>query len=146
MRQIIRAALIEDAQSLCGLASSSPFCAHWSRTGFEDEIKNGFSRIFVAEEGACLAGFIAFRFCFQEGELTNFAVAPAFYRRGLGSLLLKSGLEKAKEESVLRITLEVNERNAPAVALYGKFLFKTVNMRKKFYNNTDNALLMLRNL
>lgn len=146
MRQIIRSASAEDTEALALLARSSDFCAHWSRAEFEAEIKNDFSRIFTIVKDDILAGFIAFRFCLQDAELTNFAVSPAFYRCGLGSSLLEYGLKKAAEENVLCVTLEVNERNAPAAALYRKFLFKTVNIRKKFYNNTDNALLMLRNL
>lgn len=146
MRQIIRSASLEDAEALAHLARSSDFCAHWSQAEFEAEIRNDFSRIFTAVKDDVPAGFIAFRFCMQEAELTNFAVSPSFYRRGLGSSLLEYGLKKAAEENISRVTLEVSERNAPAAALYGKFLFKTVNIRKKFYNNTDDALLMLRNL
>lgn len=146
MRQIIRSASIEDAEALALLARSSDFCAHWDRAEFKTEIKNDFSRIFIAFDGNIPIGFVAFRFCLQDAELTNFAVSPVFYRRGIGSLLLEYGLKKAASENIESITLEVNERNAPAVGLYGKFLFKTVNIRKKFYNNTDNALLMLRNL
>lgn len=47
----------------------------------------------------------------------------------------------AKELST-SITLEVNENNLPAIHLYEKFNFKRLGLRKKYYNNTDNAVIM----
>ena len=35
-----------------------------------------------------------------------------------------------------------NENNTSAIALYKKYDFKQVGLRKKYYNNTDNAILM----
>ena len=40
------------------------------------------------------------------------------------------------------MNLEVNENNTSAIALYKKYNFKQVGLRKKYYNNTDNAILM----
>ena len=42
----------------------------------------------------------------------------------------------------LNITLEVNEKNKPAISLYQKFDFQQVGLRKKYYHNTDNAVIM----
>ena len=52
----------------------------------------------------------------------------------------------ASAEGVKRITLEVSEANGAAIALYERFNFKTVSVRKKFYNNSQDALLMLREI
>ncbi len=147
MRKIeIRPAVLEDCGGLALLASSNPYSAPWGKVGFESELKNDFSRIYCAFCDGKLCGFMAFRFCFSSAELTNLAISSDFLRIGVASTLLAYGAEAARRENVTEITLEVNEKNTPAVNLYSKFLFKTVNIRKKFYNNTDNALLMLRKL
>lgn len=39
-------------------------------------------------------------------------------------------------------TLEVNEKNKAAIALYEKFGFKKVGTRKKYYNGTDDGHVM----
>lgn len=147
MRQIeIRPAVIENAGDLALLASSNSFSAAWGKDGFETELKNDFSRIYCAFFDNKLCGFIAFRFCFSSAELTNLAASSDFLRLGIGRALLAYGIEAARRENISEITLEVNEKNIPAVNLYSKFSFKTVNIRKKFYNNTDNAFLMLRKI
>ena len=45
-------------------------------------------------------------------------------------------------EAPLEDDLEVNENNIPAIKLYEKFNFQKVGLRKKYYNNIDNAILM----
>jgi len=58
-----------------------------------------------------------------------------------GSLLLENLINKAKNSSIL-ITLEVNEKNLPAIHLYEKYGFKKVGLRKKYYDNKFDAYIM----
>lgn len=147
MREItLSHADIEGAGELSEIAASSDFCAKWSAADFESEIGNKFARIYTALCGKEIAGFAAFRLCAGEGEITNFAVKARYRRRGVGGMLLAKCIESASAEGVRRITLEVSEANGAAIALYEKFKFKTVSVRKKFYNNSQDALLMLREI
>lgn len=61
---------------------------------------------------------------------------------GIGSKLLEEIIKKAIEINSKTITLEVNENNLPAIKLYEKYGFKQIGLRKKYYNNTDNAIIM----
>lgn len=147
MREIVLSpAEIGCAAELAEIAASSDFCAKWSGADFESEIDNKFARIYTALCGKEIVGFAAFRLCAEEGELTNFAVKAQYRRRGIGSMLLAKGIKSALSEGVKKITLEVSEKNSAAIALYEKFKFKTVSVRKKFYNNSQDALLMLREI
>ena len=47
-----------------------------------------------------------------------------------------------KNLNLKELTLEVNEHNLNAIKLYEKFGFIKVGLRKKYYNRTDNALIM----
>lgn len=134
------------AAELAEIAASSDFCAKWSGADFKSEIDNKFARIYTALCGKEIVGFAAFRFCGEEAELTNFAVKARYRRRGVGGMLLAKCIESASAEGVKRLTLEVNAANCAAIALYEKFKFKTVNVRKKFYNNSQDAFLMLREI
>ena len=41
------------------------------------------------------------------------------------------------------VTLEVRESNSSAIALYEKFLFESIGMRKNYYqDNNENAVIM----
>ena len=40
------------------------------------------------------------------------------------------------------ISLEVKEKNVPAIKLYEKYGFEKVGIRKKYYNGIDNAIIM----
>ena len=147
MREIVLSlAEIGCAGELAEIAASSDFCAKWSGADFKSEIDNKFARIYTALCGKEIVGFAAFRFCGEEAELTNFAVKAQYRRRGVGGMLLAKCIESASAEGVKRLTLEVNAANCAAIALYEKFKFKTVNVRKKFYNNSQDALLMLREI
>ena len=72
----------------------------------------------------------------------NIVVNKNKRNEGIGSKLLNEILKIAKEWKAQSITLEVNEKNMPAINLYQKFGFEQVGFRKKYYHNTDNAILM----
>ena len=51
-------------------------------------------------------------------------------------------LELAKEKQCTQINLEVAEKNLVAINLYKSFNFQKVGLRKNYYKNGDNAILM----
>ena len=51
-------------------------------------------------------------------------------------------IKLSKKSNLKSITLEVNEQNIPAINLYKKFNFEQVGIRKKYYNNSQNAVIM----
>ena len=61
---------------------------------------------------------------------------------GIASQLLTEVIRYCKNLNLKSIYLEVNENNFPAIHLYEKYGFKRIGLRKKYYNNTDNAILM----
>ena len=60
---------------------------------------------------------------------------------GYGQTLFKYALDYLKGYI---ITLEVRKSNSIAIHVYEKFGFKTVTIRKNYYKNNEDALLMLR--
>jgi ribosomal-protein-alanine N-acetyltransferase len=143
MSIIISRAAPDDAPALAQIAAQSPFAAHWTAAAFAAEIAQSAAHIFKARNARGeTAGFIACRLVPPHAELTNFAVAQIFLRRGAGAALLAYGLDFLRKNGAAELTLEVNINNMPAVALYKKFNFTQAAVRKKFYNNADDALLM----
>ena len=143
----IKPAIAEDAQKLARLAAQNDFSARWSAADFIAEIAQNTSLVLKAQNDAGdIIGFISHRFAPPYAELTNFAVAAANQRQGVGANLLQKSLAILKQKGVGALTLEVNINNSAAAALYKKSGFTQTAIRKKFYNDTDDALILRREL
>lgn len=77
-----------------------------------------------------------------EGYINNLAVKEAFRGKGIGSALIWDIITAARDSGITALTLEVNENNTPAIALYNKFGFCVEGRRPKFYAGKDAALIM----
>lgn len=60
--------------------------------------------------------------------------------------MLEELLKISKERQLKDITLEVNINNIPAINLYKKYGFEKVGVRKKYYNNLEDALIMTKKI
>ena len=139
---LIRRARREDYAAFAAIEAGHPGYPAWGEKGFEAEEKNRNSVTLAAEEGGRVEGFINFWILRPQVQLNTLAVSPAFKRRGAASALLGKMLEYAAKSACREVDLEVNERNAGAIALYARHGFEVVGKRPKFYNNTDAALLL----
>ena len=61
--------------------------------------------------------------------------------KGYGQVLFKYAMDYLKDYI---ITLEVRKSNLVAIHIYEKYGFKTVTIRKNYYSNNEDALLMLK--
>ena len=74
----------------------------------------------------------------------NVAVDPDARRMGVATSLLEGLLERI-EEPEPRLTLEVRQSNAPAIALYQRLGFRSAGLRRRYYqDNGEDALIMWR--
>jgi len=81
-------------------------------------------------------GFSLFRTVSDESELLLIAVIPASHRRGVGRMLLDDFLERARNDGVSRVHLEVRDGNS-AVGLYRDAGFSPVGRRRNYYHAPD---------
>ena len=117
---------------------------HWSRDSFVAEIDNKISTYNCAiDESGKMAGYMGLWKIIDEGHVTNLAVHPDFRRKGVAKALLLSALEECYIEKIKYLTLEVRVSNQGAINLYESFGFKSLGVRKKYYqNNNEDALIM----
>ncbi len=121
----------------------SDFDDFWNINIFKNELINPNSKYIVAKINNEIVGFAGIWKAVDDVHITNIVTAKKFRRQNIGSILLSNLIELAKsEKGISSITLEVNSNNIPAQKLYEKFGFKVVGLRKKYYNNTDDALIM----
>ena len=90
-------------------------------------------------------GYAGLLVVLDEGYITNVAVCPDYRRQGIAGELLGVFQRFAEGKQLAFLTLEVRESNAPARALYTKYGYKEVGVRKNYYDHPkENAILMTR--
>lgn len=98
----------------------------------------------VCAAGApAVLGFLIAWHIVDEVHIANLAVHPDFRRQGIGARLLKHALQQAAHEGMCSAQLEVRAGNQAAIALYRRFGFVQVGLRKGYYqDNHEDALLL----
>jgi ribosomal-protein-alanine N-acetyltransferase len=116
----------------------------WSAGLFLSELAQRGSRAYlVARHQAKVVGYAGVMILGDEGHITNIAVDPAFHRHRIGMRLFLDLVEAALKRDVRSMTLEVRRANAGAQAMYRKFGFQTVGVRKGYYVETgEDAYIM----
>ena len=86
-----------------------------------------------------LRGFVLARLAADEAEILTIAVAVTLRGRGVGRALLSEALRQASNAGARAIFLEVDEGNAPAIALYRRLGFSKVGERVGYYRRRDGS-------
>jgi ribosomal-protein-alanine N-acetyltransferase len=77
-----------------------------------------------------------------DAHVTNIAVAADRQHAGVGTRLLAELAWKAIDRGCEAMTLEVRVSNTGAQALYRKFGFVPAGVRQRYYENTEDAIVM----
>lgn len=99
-------------------------------------IKN-YTSYFIKEKDI-ISGYIIVFDNSEAFEIMKIGVLEEKRKIGIGEKLINKIKEKEKN-----IFLEVREKNISAVSFYEANDFKKVGIRKNYYNNKENAILML---
>jgi len=138
----IRPALPSESNILFDIDRTQTFSAHWKEADWQAELAHPAARVWAAFVDERLVGFICVRGAAGQYEITNLAVAVGHTRQGIGRALLTHALRQLKELGAAQVTLEVSTANEPARALYQSGAFSTLGVRKKFYPDGSDALIL----
>lgn len=101
------------------------------------------SKRHAPQETEYIAGFAGFWRMVDEAHITTLAVRKSHRQRGIGELLIIHLLELALQCKQTVSTLEVRASNYEAQALYSKYGFKKVGIRKGYYTeDKEDAVIM----
>ena len=112
----------------------------WNEKQFLSEIRASYAYCVVCEDDGKLLGYAIFHLLGPDSELLSIATRTSEQRKGIGSQLLKAGLDKLTESGD-QCFLEVRDGNAKARAFYEKHGFKLYSVRKKYYSDGEDAAL-----
>lgn len=125
---------------------SEKFDRLWSINTLKNDFIEDHSKYIVAKVNNEIVGFAGIKIILDEADIMNIVTRVDKRGNGIGSLLLGNLINIASLLNCTCINLEVNENNDPAIHLYEKYSFTRIGLRKKYYNNTDNAILMKKEL
>lgn len=134
-----------DLARLCAIERAAH--AHpWSDDQLRREVATPYSTILCAEEdgpgGAAVGAFVVYWVIHDELHVLDVATAPGARRRGLARALLVEALADGVRRGAVRALLEVRSSNAAAIALYRALGFLHDTVRRRYYQDGEDAVLM----
>ncbi len=119
----------------------------WTEKMLEEEYNNSISSGFIAKnEKDKIVGFAFLWEPPYEIHISNIVVKKNMRNNKIGSKILEKLIDISKQKNKKELTLEVNVNNNYAIKLYEKYNFEKVGIRKAYYNNIDDALIMTKKL
>lgn len=113
----------------------------WTRQQLAEELGRAQSHVLVAELDGAVVGHAIGWSVAGDTEVMELAVHPDARRRGLGQALLRALLGICGGGPAF---LEVRATNAPALALYAREGFVQTGLRRAYYADGEDAVLMTR--
>lgn len=89
-------------------------------------------------------GFVLTRIAGDEAEILTIAVLPAHRRAGLGIALMEAAQRLVAQQGATMMFLEVAAPNIAAQGLYAALGYERVGLRRRYYKNGDDALVLRR--
>lgn len=146
----LAAAGAEDVEAIVNLERRC-FSHPWSSRHFRDALRNApRSRVLVLrgpfdemDGSRGIQAYSVVQAVADEMHVHNLAVEPEQRRRGLGRVLMELALDWGRARGARRAFLEVRPTNAAALALYSSLGFRTISLRRRYYQHpTEDALVL----
>lgn len=116
----------------------------WSFESLKNELENKFCKYIVVKKGNTVIGYAGLWLIIDEAHITNIAVDPDYRGIGAGNVLMENIIKICADHNIPSITLEVRENNIVARNLYYKYGFIEEGLRKNYYGENQNAIIMWR--
>lgn len=142
---------LDQVMAVMDSAFGSRFGEAWTRSQCAGILPMAGVCLTVARDGADndVLGFSLSRTIADESELLLLAVLPTSHRRGIGRRLLEEFVDRASDQNVGTVHLEVRDGN-PAIDMYRAAGFRPVGRRRNYYRAPDgkrfDALTFVREL
>lgn len=121
----------------------------WSRSVFEseiDQVRDGTRFYIAAVRGREVVGYAGLWFVVDpdgdQAHITNIVVAEPHRRAGIARRLMVALADEAVRRGCVSWTLEVRASSEGARELYRTFGFAPAGIRKNYYDNVEDAIVM----
>lgn len=133
------------AEDVAPVAELAPMCFPdpWTEDSLGKVFRSYGFYGFVDDDGGVINGYVGVLAVEDTHELLFIAVRPEKRGEGRGQALLSEMLKAVGDSGGGKVFLEVRVGNLPARALYEKNGFFQISVRKKYYSNGEDALVMM---
>ena len=114
----------------------------WTHGNFTDSLNSGYAAqmLMGGQTNPELLGYFVAMKGVDETHLLNITVAPKYQLQGWGRLMLDALALWSRGQSAQWLWLEVRTSNIHAKALYTRYGFREVGLRKAYYPEGGNSL------
>ena len=118
------------------------FADPWSAKALELLLTDGAYGAVCLQDGHTVA-YGGILWAPDEGQITNIATHPNHRRGGMGAAVLEHLIKEARSRGCEQLSLEARVSNIPAIALYERYGFLKMGIRRGFYKHpTEDAYVM----
>ena len=110
---------------------------------YTDLTLNPYAHYLVLEINGRVGGYIGL-WVDENAEVINFYVDKEYQGHGFGNMLLDFALQLCQMSQIKHLTLEVRPSNIKALKLYEKKGFVVSHRRNNYYNDGEDALVMIK--
>jgi tRNA threonylcarbamoyladenosine biosynthesis protein TsaB len=144
-KPIVRYAKEEDLADMADIHAQS-FAQGWSPASLQASLSVPGAGALVVELAGTLYGFVQFQWVAGEAEINTLCVSPIHRRQHFGQDLMTGLISELEAMKTSRLFLDVSDSNTAAIALYQRFGFERTGLRKAYYADGRDAILMQRTL
>ena len=133
-------AAIAELEKIC-------FKYYWTQDMIADAVAmDNFIGFVLCDESGSIHGYAGAINAGQDADIALIAVAPEFRRKGYAKRMLGELFSNLAALGVENVYLEVRVDNINARSLYEKSGFLPVGIRKKYYEDGSDAIVMLKEI
>jgi len=138
---IFRKMTVKDVDAVAKIEFNS-FDLPWTLEDFWYETVRNDSESIVAELDGKIVAYACAWISYGDADVANIAVEKNYRGQGIGAKLFAEIIRRVKLRGVHGVTLEVRVSNTAAIKLYEKFGLRGVGVRKGYYEDGEDALIM----
>lgn len=114
----------------------------WNKEAYLRDLENDIAYNYVLVHDDVILGYYGFWIMFDNIDITKVSIRKELQGKGLSNILMKDFFSRISNLDIKSITLEVRVSNIKAINLYKKYGFKEISVRKKYYSDSEDALIL----
>ncbi len=119
----------------------------WQEKDYLYELnENPFAYYFKLVHEGEIIGYMGFWITFETAQITKVSISKKYQKRKISYILMQDMENRILSADCDVITLEVRVSNEPAIHLYKKCGFKVECIRENYYEDHEDAYLMIKEL
>ena len=128
---------------ICGLYANG-FEDGWNLNMLSSAFDTGRFCVYGAFDGDSLVGAVSVSVAMDEADLESIFVLENYRHQKIATLLFDNMQNLLLSKGIKKIFLEVRKSNTPAKTFYLKSGFSEISVRKKYYPDGEDALILVK--